>query len=93
MEMEIEGLKLKGTTLKKLLLPEFVEKLEKEKININAVSLVFVGEEESNEKKKIAPFIFSHQNSEEIKEEILHITGANEADLKKVSEIIKGLKK
>lgn len=90
--MEIEGLKLKGITLKELLLPKFIEKIENEGINANTVSLVFVREEGTPENKILSHFIFSHQNSEEIKDKILHINGSNEEDLKKFSKILKELK-
>ncbi|MDA3780891.1 MAG: hypothetical protein PF487_11840 [Bacteroidales bacterium] len=91
MDTEIEGLKLKGITIKDLLLPEFIKRLEDKKINIEAVSLVFI-REEADGNKGITPFIFNHQNSTEVKEKILHISGANESDLKKVSEIVKEVK-
>lgn len=93
MKTEIEGLKLKGLTIKDLLLPEFVKNIEKEGIDANAVSLVFVKEEKDGENKKIFPFVFNHKNSEEIKEKILHISGDHETDLNKFLEILKNLKK
>lgn len=93
MATEIEGLKMKGISINDLLLPEFIEELEKHKVNINAVSLVFVGEEEKDEKKKIIPFVINHQNSEEVREKIVHLSGSNEKDLKKISAIIRKTKK
>lgn len=88
--MEIEGLRMKGIIIKDLLLPKFVHKLEDEGITIEAVSLVFI-KEGAQEGAGITPFVFSHQNSKEVKDKILHLSGAGELDLKKVSEIIKDL--
>jgi len=92
MDMEIEGLKLKGISIKDLLLPEFIKSLEKAKINLNAVSLVFIMEEGNEKKKIVTPFVLNHQNSQEIKEKILHINGEKEKELKSLVEIIKKIK-
>ncbi len=93
MEMEIEGLKLKGITIKDLLVQEFINNLKKAGIDANAVSLIFVREDVVGEKKNISPFVLSHQNSKEIDEKIIHISGSNEGDLKKFSDVLKKIKK
>ena len=78
MDTEIEGLKLKGISIKDLLLPKFIKNLESTGLNLDAVSLVFVMKEGDEKKKAVSPFILNHQNSQEIKEKILHINGAKE---------------
>ncbi len=90
---EIEGIKLSGVSIKDLLSEKFIKKIEDSKLDIQAVSLVFIKEEGTNGAKTLIPFMINHQNSQEVKDKILHIGGANEKDLEKLSKIIKDIAK
>jgi hypothetical protein len=87
---EIEGIKISGISIRDLLSKEVMNKIDELKLNISPINLVFVREEGSDNKKSITPFVLGHQNSQEVKDKILHISGSNEDDLQKLAKIIKG---
>jgi len=88
-EIEVEGMKIKGATIKKLLSDSFVKQLENSGVNLEAVSLVLVREEDSPEgAKKLTSVVIGHQNAQEIKEKLVHLNCPDGELILKVSKII-----
>lgn len=92
-EGEVEALRLKGIGISDLLLPKLIERIKEANLNFNAVSLVFVKESEDGKNKILLPFVLGHQNSQELKDKVLHISGPEEEELKKFVTIIKEVAK
>lgn len=86
-EEEIEGIKLKNLTINDLLNKEFLEKIKK--LNLNSISLILVYEEKDKDKQIVLPISINHQNSEEVKNKIIHLQSPNQELLTKLSEAIK----
>jgi hypothetical protein len=86
---EVEGIRIKGISIKDLLIPELIQEFEAKNLSINPISLVFVQEEGKDKNNMITPIILGHQNKKEVEERILHVDSPNEEHLKIISEILK----
>jgi hypothetical protein len=86
---EVEGLRINGISIKDILSKDLIEDFEKENLNINPVSIVFINEDEQDKKKILIPIILGHQNKIEVEKGILHIDSPNEEYLIKIATLIK----
>lgn len=86
---EIEGLKLSGVSVRDLLSDKFVKNMEALKLNLDAITLVLIKEDGEENKKTVMPFIIGHQNSQELKDKVLHISGSKEKELEELAKAIK----
>lgn len=85
MSTEIEGLRVKGLSIKDFLKESFSQEISNISPDIDVVALVMM--KKNGEKAIPIPIVFNHQTSDEAKNKILHLDCSDEKILNKMREI------
>lgn len=90
--MKAEKIVIDNKSIKDIFKDDFIHKLKKTNRNIYPVNIVFISETEKNGSKQIQPLVFSHQTSEEVQKNIMHIESPDTELVEIISKIIAGEK-
>ena len=86
MSIEVEGLRVKGVLIKDFLKDDFVADIEALNKDVEVVALVVM--KKNGEKGIPTPIVFNHQNTNEVKDKILHLDCSDAEILQKLSKIV-----
>ena len=70
---EREILTFEGLSLNDLLNEKFLEKINKKKLDLNPINIIFMAQKEEEGKQQFCPIILSHESRKEIETKVLHI--------------------